>query len=153
MKKIQCPISKKLVDFQEAGKVCHITRRKTSWLKRTQKNVNQCGHYGEQFSQKSKKWVTMLLLLLLLLLLSCFSRVRLSETPWTAAHQAPPSPGFSRQEHWSGLPFPSPMHESEVRPSNPIPWHIPRENYKLKRYIYLNVHCSTIYNSQDIKAT
>ena len=32
----------------------------------------------------------------------------------TAAHQAPPSLGFSRQEHWSGLPFPSPMHESEV---------------------------------------
>ena len=30
-----------------------------------------------------------------------------------AAHQAPPSPGFSRQEHWSGLPFPSLMHESE----------------------------------------
>ena len=34
-------------------------------------------------------------------------------TPQTAAHQAPPSLGFSRQEHWSGLPFPSPMHESE----------------------------------------
>ena len=49
----------------------------------------------------------------LLLLLSHFSRVRLCETPWTAAHQAPPSLGFSRQEHWSGLPFPSPMHESE----------------------------------------
>ena len=47
---------------------------------------------------------------LLLLLLSCFSHVRLSETLWTAAHQAPPSLGFSRQEHWSGLPFPSPMH-------------------------------------------
>ena len=31
-----------------------------------------------------------------------------------AAYQAPPSLGFSRQEHWSGLPFPSPMHESEV---------------------------------------
>ena len=30
-----------------------------------------------------------------------------------AAHQAPPSLGFSRQEHWSGLPFPSPMHKSE----------------------------------------
>ena len=30
-----------------------------------------------------------------------------------AAHQAPPSLGLSRQEHWSGLPFPSPMHESE----------------------------------------
>ena len=53
------------------------------------------------------------LLLLLLLLLSRFSRVRLCATPWTAAHQAPQSLGFSRQEHWSGLPFPSPMHESE----------------------------------------
>ena len=51
--------------------------------------------------------------LLLLLLLSRFSRVRLCATPQTAAHQAPLSLGFSRQEHWSGLPFPSPMHESE----------------------------------------
>ena len=50
---------------------------------------------------------------MLLLLLSHFSRVRLCVTPQTAAHQAPPSLGFSRQEHWSGLPFPSPMHESE----------------------------------------
>ena len=33
--------------------------------------------------------------------------------PIDAAHQAPPSLGFSRQEYWSGLPFPSPMHESE----------------------------------------
>ena len=49
----------------------------------------------------------------LLLLLSHFSRVRLCATPKTAAHQAPLSLGFSRQEHWSGLPFPSPMHESE----------------------------------------
>ena len=47
------------------------------------------------------------------LLLSRFSHVRLCATPQTAAHQAPPSLGFSRQEHWSGLPFPSPMHESE----------------------------------------
>ena len=50
-----------------------------------------------------------LLLLLLLLLLSRFSRVRLCATLWTAAHQAPLSTGFSRQEYWSGLPFPSPM--------------------------------------------
>ena len=49
----------------------------------------------------------------MLLLLSCFSRVRLCATPEMAAYQAPPSLGFSRQEHWSGLPFPSPMHESE----------------------------------------
>ena len=48
-----------------------------------------------------------------LLLLSRFSHVWLCATPQTAAHQAPPSLGFSRQKHWSGLPFPSPMHESE----------------------------------------
>ena len=46
-------------------------------------------------------------------MISCVSRVRLCATPETAAHQAPPSLGFSRQEHWSGLPVPSPMHESE----------------------------------------
>ena len=51
--------------------------------------------------------------LLLLLLLSHFSHVRLCVTPWTAARQAPLSQGFSRKEQWSGLPFPSPMHESE----------------------------------------
>ena len=50
---------------------------------------------------------------LLLLLLSRFSRVRLCATPKTAAHQAPLSLGVSRQEHWSGPPFPSPVHESE----------------------------------------
>ena len=43
-----------------------------------------------------------------LLPLSRFSRVRLCATPEMAAHQASPSLGFSRQEHWSGLPFPSP---------------------------------------------
>ena len=48
-----------------------------------------------------------------MLLLSRFSRARLCAAPQTAAHQAPPSLGLSRQEHWSGLPFPSPMHESE----------------------------------------
>ena len=36
------------------------------------------------------------------------SRVRLLATPWTAAYQAPPSMGFSRQEYWSGVPSPSP---------------------------------------------
>ena len=44
---------------------------------------------------------------LLLLLLSHFSRVQPCATPKTAAHQAPPSLGFSRQEHRSGLPLPS----------------------------------------------
>ena len=45
-----------------------------------------------------------------------FSRVWLSATPWTIPHQAPLSMGFSRQEYWSGLPFPSP----EDRPSPAI---------------------------------
>ena len=36
------------------------------------------------------------------------NRVRLCATPWTAAYQAPPSMGFSRQEYWSGVPLPSP---------------------------------------------
>ena len=56
------------------------------------------------------------LLLLLLLLLSRFSRVRLCATPWTAAYQAPPSMGFSRQEYWSGMPLPSPQKRLEKIP-------------------------------------
>ena len=51
--------------------------------------------------------------IMLLLLLSRLSRIQLCATPERAAHQAPLSLGFSSQEHWSGLPFPSPMHESE----------------------------------------
>ena len=58
-------------------------------------------------------------ILLLLLLLSRFSRVPLCATPETAAHQAPLSLGFSRQEHWSGLPFASPMHKSEKWKQSP----------------------------------
>ena len=75
------------------------------------------GFYAQQKPFKHKDSKIFLnkegLLLLLLLLLSHFSRVRLCATPQTAAHQAPPSLGFSRQEHWSGLLFPSPMNESE----------------------------------------
>ena len=56
----------------------------------------------------SNKWMAFLpFIQLLLLLLSRFSRVQLRVTPWTAAHQAPPSMGFSRQEYWSGVPLPS----------------------------------------------
>ena len=40
------------------------------------------------------------------------SRVRLFATPWTAAYQAPPSMGFSRQEYWSGVPLPSLQHNT-----------------------------------------
>ena len=49
------------------------------------------------------------------------SRVRLFVTPWTVAYQAPPSMGFSRQECWSGLPFPSPgdLPDSGIKPGSP----------------------------------
>ena len=62
--------------------------------------------------------------------LSC---VRLFATPWTVTYQAPQSMGFSRQEYWSGLPFPSPGHlpnpgiepgspalQTDVSPSEPL---------------------------------
>ena len=78
------------------------------WLKprRTKELLDE----GEKESEKAglklniQKWRSWLLLLLP----SRFSRVQLCATPWTAAYQASPSMGFSRQEHWSGLPFPSP---------------------------------------------
>ena len=49
------------------------------------------------------------------------SRVRLFATPWTIAHQAPPSMGFSRQECWSRLPFPSPgdLPDPGIEPGSP----------------------------------
>ena len=62
------------------------------------------------------------------------------ETPWTVAHQAPPSMGFPRQEYWSGLPFPSPccfitsVVPDSVRPHRrqptrlPHPWDFPGKN-------------------------
>ena len=49
------------------------------------------------------------------------SGVRLFVTPWTVAYQAPPSMGFSRQEYWSGLPFPSPgdLPDPGIEPGSP----------------------------------
>ena len=49
------------------------------------------------------------------------SRVGLFATPWTVAYQAPPSMGFSRQEYWSGLPFPSPedLPNTGIEPGSP----------------------------------
>ena len=48
------------------------------------------------------------------------SRVRLFAIPWTVAYQVPPSVGFSRQEYWSGLPFPSPdLPNPGVEPRSP----------------------------------
>ena len=65
------------------------------------------------FTQKNDQRNKTMYHFVLLLLLSRFSRFRCCATPETAAHQAAPSLGFSRKEHWSGLPFPYPVHESE----------------------------------------
>ena len=83
------------------------------------------------------------------------SRVRLLATPWTVAHQAPPSMGFSRQEYWSGVPLPSPGHMASEWQSKdfwldiltPVysfcaePWLTPRmdQNQKCKK----NAHICT----------
>ena len=48
------------------------------------------------------------------------SQVHLLVTPWTAAHQSPPSMGFSRQEYWSGVPLPSPCHLYLGEPKSPL---------------------------------
>ena len=50
--------------------------------------------------------------------------VQLFATPWTVAHQAPPSMGLSRQEYWSGLPFPSPGYPPNlgIEPRSPALW-------------------------------
>ena len=49
------------------------------------------------------------------------SQVQLFGTPWTVAYHAPPSKGFSRQEYWSGLPFPSPedLPDRGIKPGYP----------------------------------
>ena len=49
------------------------------------------------------------------------SHVQLPATPWTAAYQAPPSTGFSRQEYWSGVPLPSPkINPKDVEKQNKV---------------------------------
>ena len=57
----------------------------------------------------------------LLVIVKLLSRVRLFATPWTVAYYAPLSMGLSRQEYWSGLPFPSPedLPDPGIKPSSP----------------------------------
>ena len=67
------------------------------------------------------------------------SRVQLFLTPWTAAYQAPPSMGFSRQEYWSGVPLPSPMTNLDsILKSRDIT--LPAELWFLQRYGFCSSH-------------
>ena len=106
--------------------------------------------------------------LLYLLLLSHFSHVWFCATTQMAAHQAPPSLGFSRQEHWSGLPFPSPMHESEewkwsrsvmsdpqrphgLQPTRLLrPWDFPGKSTGMGCHCLLHYSCYFHVNNQAI---
>ena len=60
------------------------------------------------FTTEPPRKSTIASITMILMKVKSLSCVRLFATPWTVAHQAPPSMGFSRQEYWSGLPFPSP---------------------------------------------
>ena len=126
-------------------------------------------NFGEQCGDSFKNWK-----LSELNWMKSLSHVQLFATPWTVAHQAPPSMGFSRQEYWSGLPFPSPgdLPDPWIKPRSPalqadtlnseppgklskLPYdpayptagHTPQGNQNWKRYMYPNVHCNTVYNS------
>ena len=80
------------------------------------------------------------------------SRLRLLATPSTAAHQAPLSMGFSRQEYWRGVPFPSPgdLPNPRIKPESPVlagrffttesPGKLPGNIYPFPKLIWLGIH-------------
>ena len=72
-------------------------------------------------TQSSESKMNLFRIPVLVCRISRFSHVRLFVTPWTAAHQSPLSMGFSRQEYWSGLPFPSPgdLPDPGIEPVSP----------------------------------
>ena len=93
--------------WQKPPQYCKVISLQLKFFNNKQINHLKPKQTNKQTNRSTSPWKA------LLLLLSHFCHVRLCATPWTAAHQAPPSLGFSRQEHWGGLPFTSPMHESE----------------------------------------
>ena len=78
------------------------------------------------------------------------SRVRLFMSPWTAAHQAPLSMGYSRQ-YWSGLPFPSPKQPSRQRKFLYIPTEIVKKGNHARIYVMTNCLEYTIQVSLNSK--
>ena len=85
------------------------------------------------------------------------SHVQLFVTPWTVTHQAPPSVGFSRQEYWSGLPFPSPgdLPDPGIRPRSPALADTLNSEPPGKPLIYIlssvqSHSCPTLCNSMNL---
>ena len=92
------------------------------WLRspaRKHKNLNW--HYCFISFESCGKTVALKETLSEFLKVKSLSCVRLFATPWTVAYQAPRSMGFSRQEYWSGLPFPFPgyLPNPEIEPGSP----------------------------------
>ena len=109
------------------------------------------------------------------------SHVRLFATPWTVAHQAPVFMQFSRQEYWSGLPFPSPgdLPALRIEPESPAlagrffttappgkpaitiqfnnspPEYIPSKSWKqeLKKYPHMHSYSNTVHSGWKVEAT
>ena len=82
------------------------------------------------------------------------SRVQLFATPWTVAYQAPPSIAFSRQEYWSGLPFPSPgdLPDPGIEPGSPsfqADALTSEPPGKPITYIYFKVWVETLFSTGD----
>ena len=97
--------------FQQLDRVHLLLRDKQSTLQPfTEKKVRYLNEVSYTRLRIQNLGFKFYISYLLLLLLSCFSRVQFCATPQTAGNQATPSLGFYRQEHWSGLPFPSPVH-------------------------------------------
>ena len=93
------------------------------------------------------------------------SRVRLFATPWTAAYQAPPSTGFSRQEYWSGLPLPSPtypldlskifwkLQQVKMCEPNTFPWIILKINLQKKIIWSQKGKCKVVGKEMKIRVS
>ena len=79
-------------------------------------------------------------------MLSRFSRVRLCATLWTAAHQAPLSTGFSRQENWNGFPFPSPIRAYRIHKEL-----LKLNNKKITQFRKQAKHLNKNFSSKDLK--
>ena len=78
------------------------------------------------------------------------SRVRLFATPWTAAYQAPPSVGFSRQEYWSGVPLPFLLGDSKSNQTWPPPGFYPNDGVRQVKQ-YSQVNCDDFCKSGGLK--
>ena len=82
------------------------------------------------------------------------SRIQLLATPWTAAYQAPPPMGFSRQEYWSGVPLPSPFHWLASLVIRPImgPWYHALRRAYTSGVFFPNMHNNSIYSWKKKKS-